>query len=258
MGHIADGTFAAGSLRWFDAWYGVVAYAFQIYFDFSAYSDMAVGMALMLGFAFTKNFDSPYRAVSITDFWQRWHISLSTWLRDYLYLPLGGNRLGLRRTYVNLMTVMLFGGLWHGASWNFVIWGGLHGGMLAVERARDKRTFYARLPSGLRIGLTFVIVCIGWVFFRAETLQRSWEFLGSLLGFHRVPFSSDALAGAIYTPYHLAVFLVCGVVVWTAPQAWNYTQRITAPKAVICLALLAVSVVFLWTQTVNPFLYFQF
>jgi alginate O-acetyltransferase complex protein AlgI len=258
MAHIADSAFAAGSLHWFDAWYGVVAYAFQIYFDFSGYSDIAVGMALMLGFAFTKNFNSPYRAVSITDFWQRWHISLSTWLRDYLYLPLGGNRLGRGRTYANLMTVMLFGGLWHGASWNFVIWGGLHGGMLALERARGKHSLYARLPSGLRVGMTFAIVCIGWVFFRADTLHRAWDFLGSLLGLGRVPFSAEALAGTIYTPYHVATFLVCSLVVWTAPQAWNYTQQITAPKAVICLGLLTVSVVFLWTQTVNPFLYFQF
>jgi alginate O-acetyltransferase complex protein AlgI len=258
MAQIADSAFAAGSLRWFDAWYGVTAYAFQLYFDFSAYSDIAVGMALMLGFVFTKNFDSPYRAISITDFWQRWHISLSTWLRDYLYLPLGGNRRGRGRTYANLMTVMLFGGLWHGASWNFVIWGGLHGGMLAIERARGKRTFYAAWPAPFRVALTFAIVCVGWVFFRAETLPRAWEFLGSLASLSQVPLSSDVIAGAIYTPYHMAVFVICAVVVWTAPQVWTYTQQLTAAKAVVCLGLLVVSVAFLWTETVNPFLYFQF
>ena len=134
MGHVADAAFNAGSLVWYDAWYGIVAYAFQIYFDFSGYSDMAVGLGLMLGFAFMKNFDDPYRAESITDFWRRWHISLSTWLRDYLYVPLGGNRSGEARTYVNLLTVMLVGGLWHGASWNFVIWGAIQGLMLAAER----------------------------------------------------------------------------------------------------------------------------
>jgi alginate O-acetyltransferase complex protein AlgI len=258
MAHIADSTFAAGTLHWFDAWYGLVSYAFQLYFDFSAYSDMAVGMALMLGFAFTKNFDSPYRATSITDFWQRWHMSLSTWLRDYLYLPLGGNRLGRGRTYVNLMMVMLLGGLWHGASWNFVIWGGLHGGMLGLERARGKHSLYSRLPAGLRVVITFAIVCVGWVFFRADNLHRSRDFLTSLFSLGRVPFSSEALAGTIYTPYHVAVFLLCGLVVWTAPQAWNYTQKLTAPKALVCLGLLMVSVLFLWTETVNPFLYFQF
>jgi alginate O-acetyltransferase complex protein AlgI len=139
MAHVADAAFSAGPLHWFDAWYGVVAYAFQIYFDFSGYSDMAIGLALMLGFALIKNFDSPYCATSITDFWRRWHISLSSWLRDYLYVPLGGNRRGPGRTYVNLITVMLVGGLWHGASWNFVIWGGLHGVLLAAERLAGGR-----------------------------------------------------------------------------------------------------------------------
>jgi alginate O-acetyltransferase complex protein AlgI len=134
-----------------DAWYGVTAYAFQIYFDFSGYSDMAIGLGLMLGFVFAKNFDSPYISQSITEFWRRWHISLSTWLRDYLYIPLGGNRKGPRRTYVNLDIVMLLGGLWHGASWNFVIWGALHGGMLALERLRGRlRTLLRRNVPGRR------------------------------------------------------------------------------------------------------------
>src|SRR5688572_8582763 len=127
MGEAADVAFDAGTLGALDAWTGALAYAFQIYFDFSGYSDMAIGLGCMMGFRLGKNFDSPYRARSITEFWQRWHLSLSTWLRDYLYIPLGGNRLGPWRTYANLMTVMLLGGLWHGASWNFVIWGGLHG-----------------------------------------------------------------------------------------------------------------------------------
>ena len=126
-----------------DAWYGVTAYAFQIYFDFSGYSDMAIGLGLMFGFVFAKNFDSPYRSQSITEFWRRWHISLSTWLRDYLYVPLGGNRKGTRRTYVNLFVVMLLGGLWHGAAWNFVVWGGLHGVAARVRAdARQGRALW--------------------------------------------------------------------------------------------------------------------
>ena len=139
-GKIADAAFGASWIRSIDAWFGAVAYAFQIYFGFSDYSDMAIGLGLMLGFIFAKNFDSPYRAESITDFWRRWHISLSTWLREYLYIPLGGNRLGKVRTYLNLMATMLLGGLWHGASWNFVIWGGLHGGMLAFERSQGRES----------------------------------------------------------------------------------------------------------------------
>lgn len=258
MAHIADGAFAAGGLHAYDAWYGVIAYAFQIYFDFSAYSDMAVGMGLMLGFYFTKNFNDPYLSVSITDFWQRWHMSLSTWLRDYLYIPLGGNKRGQRRTYVNLMTVMLLGGLWHGASWNFVIWGGIHGTMLGVERWRGKDSVYHRLPVALRVGVTFVVVCISWVFFRADTLSRTWEYLRSLAGIGRLPQSVDAVAATIYTPYHLLMFAACAIIVWYAPQTWNFTAKLTPARAAICLSLLCVSIVFLWTQTVNPFLYFQF
>ncbi len=134
-GKIADLCFGAGSLETFDAWYGAVAYGFQIYFDFSGYSDMAIGLALLFGFALPKNFDSPYRSRSITEFWRRWHMSLSRWLRDYLYVPLGGNRRGAARTYVHLAVVMLLGGLWHGAAWNFVAWGAFHGALLATERA---------------------------------------------------------------------------------------------------------------------------
>src|SRR5438552_5924423 len=182
MGHVADTAFAAGALTVKDAWFGLFGYAFQIYFDFSGYSDMAVGLALMMGFVLIQNFDSPYRADSITDFWRRWHISLSTWLRDYLYIPLGGNRLGERRTYVNLSTVILLGGLWHGASWNFVLWGAIHGGMLAFERAQGRTGFYRRLPHGARVATTFLIVCLSWVFFRAKTLGQAVVYLSSLFG----------------------------------------------------------------------------
>ncbi len=148
-GKIADLAFEAGSLGPIEAWYGVTAYAFQIYFDFSGYSDMAIGLGLMLGFVFPKNFDSPYRSQSITEFWHRWHISLSAWLRDYLYIPLGGNRKGRVRTYVNLFVVMLLGGLWHGAAWNFVIWGALHGALLGV-RAASRKGGALRRPSCAR------------------------------------------------------------------------------------------------------------
>ena len=131
-----------GSLTVVDAWYGVTAYAFQIYFDFSGYSDMAIGLGLMLGFVFAKNFDSPYKSQSITEFWRRWHISLSTCLRDYLYVPLGGNRKGPARTYVQPARGHAARGLWHGASWNFLVWGGLHGALLAFERMRGKAAAY--------------------------------------------------------------------------------------------------------------------
>jgi alginate O-acetyltransferase complex protein AlgI len=255
MGHVADAAFGAGALHWFDAWYGLLAYAFQIYFDFSGYSDMAVGLALMLGFFLIKNFDGPYRAASITEFWHRWHISLSTWLRDYLYLPLGGNRKGPARTYLNLMAVMLIGGLWHGASWTFVIWGGIHGGMLAAERLRGRRHL---LPRPLRVALTFFVVCLAWVFFRAETLSQAAGYFASLFGRARVSAGSECVAPVLYTPYHGLIAVACALVVWRAPQAWTFTQRLSPARAGACLGLLAVSLAFLWTQTVNPFLYFQF
>ncbi len=258
MAHIADAAFAAGPLRVYDAWFGVFAYAFQIYFDFSGYSDMAVGLALMMGFVLVQNFDSPYKADSITDFWRRWHISLSTWLRDYLYIPLGGNRKGASRTYVNLMTVMLLGGLWHGASWNFVLWGGIHGGMLAAERARGKDSWYRRLPRGIRVALTFGTVCLSWVFFRAKTLGEALAYLRSLSGLATPTAAADSIAGIIYTPYHSALFVVAAVVVWAMPNTWAFTERLSVGRAAGGMALLLLAVLMMWTQTTNPFLYFQF
>jgi alginate O-acetyltransferase complex protein AlgI len=258
MGSIADTAFGAGTLHALDAWFGLVAYAFQIYFDFSGYSDMAIGLALMLGFVLIQNFDSPYKAESITEFWRRWHISLSTWLRDYLYVPLGGNRKGPVRTYVNLMTVMLVGGLWHGASWNFVIWGGIHGLMLVIERARGKVSGYQRLPKGMRVAVTFVVVCLAWVFFRAETLTQALAYFRSLFGLSGAGAAADAVAGALYTPYHGVIFAAAAFVVWGAPNTWAFTTRISLPRAAYGLALFAAAVLVMWTQTVNPFLYFQF
>ena len=155
-----------GSLDLLAAAYG---YAVQIYCDFSAYSDMAIGLAALLGYRFPHNFNQPYRAASLQDFWRRWHISLSSWLRDYLYIPLGGSRHGLWRICLNLMATMLLGGLWHGASWNFVIWGALHGSVLAAERLwREFRPKdWPPLPAWLGILITFHIVLLGWIFFRA-------------------------------------------------------------------------------------------
>src|SRR3954469_17642817 len=182
MGRVADAAFDAQSLSTPDAWFGAVAYALQIYFDFSGYSDMAVGLGRMIGFEFMKNFDSPYHADSITDFWRRWHISLSTFLRDYLYIPLGGNRKGPIRTYVNLIVVMLLGGLWHGANWTFVAWGAYHGGLLAFERFQGKQSVYHRLPRPFRVATTLVLVLFSWVLFRSASLPHALDYLGVMLG----------------------------------------------------------------------------
>jgi alginate O-acetyltransferase complex protein AlgI len=257
-GKVADLAFEAAGLGILEAWYGVAAYAFQIYFDFSGYSDMAVGLGLMFGFVFAKNFDSPYRAQSITDFWHRWHISLSTWLRDYLYLPLGGNRKGRVRTYVNLFIVMLIGGLWHGAAWNFVVWGGVHGVLLALERLRGKAALYGNLPAPLRVGVTFTIVLFTWVFFRAQDLPHAIRYLGDMLAVRDLPEGTGLLDGVVYRPYYLGTFLLAATVVWSAPQTWDWTRTLTLLKAVAVLSLLVLSAVVLTTQAYNPFIYFIF
>ena len=257
-GKISDLSFQAGALPPVEAWYGACAYAFQIYFDFSAYSDMAIGLGLMLGFLFAKNFDSPYRALSITDFWRRWHISLSSWLRDYLYIPLGGNRLGGARTYVNLMVVMLVGGLWHGASWNFVIWGAIHGGMLALERWRAERLLAERLPQFLRIAITFALVTVAWVFFRAKDLPSALTYCGSMLGLVHSSPGSCLLTSVVLGPYYLGSFVLAAVVTWVAPQTWDWTRHVGFPKAIAIILLFWISILVMTGQTYNPFIYFLF
>ncbi len=258
LGLVADASFGAAARPALEAWSGLAAYSFQIYFDFSGYSDMAVGLGLMFGFLFIRNFDMPYRADSITDFWRRWHISLSTWLRDYLYIPLGGNRVGPVRTYLNLLVVMLLGGFWHGASWNFLIWGAIHGFALAVERMGGKDSLYRQLPKTIRVAITFLIVSLAWVFFRADTLTGAVDYLASLIALGPQSGSMDLLAGVMYSRFHLAALAVAAVLVWGAPPTWTFTEHLTPLRAGTCMVLLLVSVLLMWTQTENPFLYFQF
>ncbi len=167
------------------AWMAVIAYAFQIYYDFSGYSDMAIGVGKMMGFELPVNFRHPYRSLNVTEFWRRWHITLSGWLRDYLYISLGGNRKGRGRTYVNLMLTMLLGGLWHGASWNFVVWGGLHGVALAVHKfymgLRGENAPAPGLPRKIvSWAVTYVFVLVTWVFFRAQNFSTAWTYLQKL------------------------------------------------------------------------------
>jgi alginate O-acetyltransferase complex protein AlgI len=257
-GKVADTVFGADGPGALDAWIGAVAYAFQIYFDFSAYSDMAVGLGLMLGFVFAKNFDSPYLAESITDFWRRWHLSLSTWLRDYLYVPLGGNRRGEGRTYANLALVMLIGGLWHGASWNFVVWGGLHGTFLVVERLRGGRPLYAALPRPARVAATFGLVLATWIFFRAPDLPSALAYGRAMLGLADAGPAAGLLAGLYLKPYYLGTMALAGVVAWTFPQTWSWTRTITWPRLAVVSVLLWASLAALATQAYNPFIYFIF
>jgi alginate O-acetyltransferase complex protein AlgI len=258
MGEIADAAFAAAGLPWQDAWFGAIAYAFQIYCDFSGYSDMAIGLGLMMGFRYPRNFRAPYLAESITEFWRRWHISLSTWLRDYLYLPLGGNRRGRLRTYANLLLVMLIGGFWHGAAWTFLAWGAIHGVMLATERTLGKTSLYSPLPKPMRIAVTFLIVCLAWVFFRSPTLGGAGDYLLAMSGLGSPRPEAWLVESELYDHYRLLAFAACALVIWGGIQTWEFTRVITPLRAVACALLLATAVGAMWSQAENPFLYFRF
>jgi alginate O-acetyltransferase complex protein AlgI len=258
MGTVADAVFAAESPATLDAWVGVTAYAFQIYFDFAGYSDMAVGLARLLGFEIPKNFASPYRADSITDFWRRWHISLSTFLRDYLYVPLGGNRKGQRRTYINLMIVMLLGGLWHGANWTFVVWGLYHGVLLALERMLGKKTVWTGLPRWSGVGLTFVLVLFSWVLFRSPSLDHAFEYLGAMFAISPVGSASVLLGAQIYTPNSLTMIALCALLSFHPLEAYDWVESLSWPRAVVLVPVFVLAIISMFTQAFNPFLYFQF
>lgn len=163
-------------------WLAVIAYSFQIFFDFGGYSNMAIGLAFLIGFQFPMNFNKPYTSQSITEFWRRWHMSLSAWFRDYLYIPLGGNRKGAFRTYVNLCTVFVICGLWHGAAWTFLFWGAYHGALLVIERLGLGRML-ERMPHLVRHCYALLAIIIGWIFFRADSMQQGWGMLGRIFGF---------------------------------------------------------------------------
>ncbi len=257
-GKIADTVFGAVGSSPLQSWYGLSGYAFQIYFDFSGYSDMAIGLGLMLGFVFPKNFDSPYKSRSITEFWRRWHISLSTWLRDYLYIPLGGNRRGTARTYANLAAVMLLGGLWHGAAWTFVAWGALHGALLAAERAAGPDRLWGWVPARLRGVWIFIVVLLTWIPFRAPSFAAARQFAGRLFGLVPPAPAAALLSGITLSPYLVVTFLIAAIVVWWGQQTWDWTRVIGPGKVAISLSLLALSLAVLTTQKFNPFLYFLF
>jgi alginate O-acetyltransferase complex protein AlgI len=258
IGTVADAAFGAQALDAPAAWLGVLAYAFQIYFDFCGYSDMAVGLGRMFGFEFMKNFNSPYRADSITDFWRRWHISLSTFLRDYLYVPLGGNRLGTARTYINLAVVMLFGGLWHGANWTFIVWGGYHGLLLIAERWAGRKPAYHKLPHPLRLGLTFVLVLGSWVWFRAESLSAALEYFAALVGGGSPTASTALLAAQLYAPGKLLHMAIGGLLLCAPIQAHDWSENVTWPRAILVPPVFAAAILVMFSQAANPFLYFQF
>ena len=242
------------------AWTGAIAYTFQIYFDFSGYSDMAIGLGRMFGFKFPENFRYPYQSVSITDFWRRWHITLSTWFKEYLYIPLGGNRRGLARQALNLLIVWSLTGFWHGAGWNFVMWGLYYFVILFIEKlfllkALDK------LPKFFRHVYALLLIIIGWVIFASDDVSVLLPFLGSMFG------ANGAVGGMdVYTLLTKAVLLIICCVASTelpkklflsAAGAMNEKAAFTL-KSVLTIALLALSMILLIGDSYNPFLYFRF
>lgn len=251
-----------GGYSGFETLMGIIGYTMQIYCDFSGYSDMAIGIALIMGFKLAKNFDFPYKARNLTDFWRRWHISLSTWLRDYIYIPLGGNRKGTARTYLNNFATMLIGGLWHGAAWKFVFWGAMHGAGLAVHKAskpvlgRIGDSWPVRAASWL---VTMTFVALLWVFFRADSWADSWTVVSSVFR----DFSA-AYIPAFAAARSLWLILMLVIVVshclptrfWESAQAW-FVRSLWIVKLLIFIVVVQL-VIELRTESVSPFIYFQF
>ncbi|MDO4993714.1 MAG: MBOAT family O-acyltransferase [Bacteroidales bacterium] len=242
----------------------VYGYTLQIYCDFSGYSDMAIGLALLLGFQFPKNFDSPYKSQSITEFWRRWHISLSSWLKDYLYISLGGNRKGKFRQYLNLMITMLLGGLWHGASLNFIVWGGFHGLMLVVDKLFNT-SFLNRQKEGTsgvswwRILITFHLAAFAWIFFRNQTFEGSFLMLEQIF----TNFQPQIFLQWATSYWAVGLLMLLGYVLHFLPQSWwERSQQFVTRSPLVVQALLIVAVIFIVIQVkssdVQPFIYFQF
>ena len=258
LGESADLAFGAQWLGAGTAWFGLGAYMFQIYFDFCGYSDMAVGLGRMFGFGFIKNFNDPYRAKGMSDFWRRWHISLSGFLRDYLYIPLGGNRGGTFRTHANLAFVMLLGGLWHGADWTFIVWGAWHGALLIAERMVVSKFPRMRIPRGLAVVLTFLAVALSWVWFRSESLGDALAYFRAMAGGAVENQASHFLASRLYTPSSLAVTIAAIVITFLPHQAHDWTSRLTWRKVLVLPPAFALALFSMFSQGANPFLYFQF
>lgn len=261
LGATADAAFAASpmSLTSADAWLGIVCFTFQIYFDFSGYSDMAIGLARMMGFPLRENFNQPYRALNFTDFWHRWHISLSTWIRDYLYIPLGGNRVAAWRVYRNLVICFVLSGLWHGANWTFLFWGLFHGVFLVADRIGLAR-ITSRLPAAINIATTFFLVMLSWVLFRSPDAAHAVGYLHAMFDPGRdlppVVFLDQKTIVTLAVAAAMS-FIPAAVLEPRAAHAWLSRFTETATASLIAIA-------FLWATgrvaaaTFTPFLYFRF
>jgi len=259
---IADTVFHSLSPSMADSWLGTLAYTLQLYFDFSGYSDMAIGLGLMMGFRFVENFNQPYISQSITEFWRRWHISLSTWLRDYLYIPLGGNRHGNLKTYRNLILTMLLGGLWHGANWTFVLWGLWHGVWVAIERATG-----IKIDGKFRFlhwALCTVLVLLGWVLFRADSIGRAWQMYRAMFGASAIGISPD-LALSITSLQKIILGIAVLILLFQGMRTRRFSfgripiyRRGATLMIAVQFPLFVLAISKLIASSYSPFLYFQF
>lgn len=243
-----------GTLPMFMAWLGIIAFAFQIYFDFSGYSDMAIGLGLMFGFRFNENFNKPYTAESITDFWRRWHISLGSWFREYVYIPLGGNRHGLLKQARNILIVWLLTGLWHGASWNFILWGLYFGVILMIEKWWGLKLL-STLPRWARHVYAIVLILIGWVLFAFETPSLIVGYLSAMAGLNNQPIWNSETGYLLYTN---AILLVVLVIVALPKKQGARANEMSLLHVVWYGFLFLLSIAYLVDATFNPFLYFRF
>lgn len=243
------------NLDFIGSWAAMLGYTFQIYFDFSGYSDMAIGLGCLFGFSFPINFNSPYKAENITDFWRRWHISLSTWLKDYLYISLGGNRKGKIRTYVNLAFTMLLGGLWHGASWNYVIWGGIHGALLAIHKmiSREHKSISPK-DNYLKRFSFFIVIVLTWVFFRCESLDMSLYITQAMIGFKGIYFNANILS--IIDVRLIGMLLIAFVIANFFPNSMEIKITYDYKKLAFYSICLVICVLYMTEKM--EFLYFQF
>ncbi len=247
----------AGEMSVLSSWLGIVAFALQIYFDFSGYSDMAIGLGRMFGFEFLINFDYPYISKSITEFWRRWHISLSTWFKEYVYIPLGGNRVSKGRLYLNLLIVWTLTGVWHGAGVNFVVWGLYYAIILILEKSFLNKIL-EKLPSVIRVLYSFVLVLVGWVFFASSDMSSALDYLKVMLGIG----ANNAVDGAfMYNLRSYGVLLIAGIIAMLPypKKLWEkYSGKKNVPALIAVIIALIVCTAYLVSSSYNPFLYFRF
>jgi alginate O-acetyltransferase complex protein AlgI len=267
---VADNSFNSPTqgLSSSNAWLGIICYTFQIYYDFSGYSDMAIGLGHMFGFSFKENFNLPYSALSIQDFWRRWHISLSGFFRDYVYIPLGGNQSGPVRTYMNLISVFFLTGIWHGASWTFVVWGFFHGVFLIIERLGLGKILQ-KTWAPLANSYTWLVVMVGWVFFRSNTLNEALDYLRCMFDINPHG-NTSGVSFAVITPELLLVLLCAGVFAFPLPH-FHFTAKPKFERVyrllktgfgyilpVLYLSLLVLCTLYLISGSYNPFIYYRF